>query len=124
MFSHLRLKSNVLEENDRKLLVEAGIRLFRRKDVSVTKRVNRWLLGKENAEGVFEITDKNEYVIPYIINAFKKILANEPTDLENSTNPLKIIQNFFMEHSHLIDRTVNFIAVDLLRYIFNYNSGY
>lgn len=53
MFTHLRPRSNVMEENDRKLLVEAGIRLFRRKDVSVTKRVNRWLLGKENADGVF-----------------------------------------------------------------------
>lgn len=29
-----------------------------------------------------------------------------------------------MEHSHLIPRTINFIAVDLLRYIFNYNEGY
>lgn len=53
MFTHLRLKSDVLSENDRKILVEAGIRLFRRKDVSVTKRVNRWLLGKENEDGVF-----------------------------------------------------------------------
>lgn len=53
MFTHLRLKSDVFSENDRKILVEAGIRHFRRKDVSVTKRVNRWLLGKENEDGVF-----------------------------------------------------------------------
>ena len=29
-----------------------------------------------------------------------------------------------MEHPHLIERTVNFISVDLLRYIFNYSTGY
>ena len=31
MFSHLRLKSNVLDEHDKKLLVEAAVRLFRKK---------------------------------------------------------------------------------------------
>ena len=31
MFSHLRLKSNVLSEGDKRVLVEAMIRLFRKK---------------------------------------------------------------------------------------------
>ena len=64
MFTHLRLKSDVLSENDRKILVEAGIRLFRRKDVSVTKRVNRWLLGKENEDGVFRSHKKINSSLP------------------------------------------------------------
>lgn len=59
MFSHLRLKSDVLDENDRHVLVEAGIRLFKKKEVSITKRVNRWMFGKENEEGVYEITERN-----------------------------------------------------------------
>ena len=48
MFSHLRLKSDVLDEQDKKILTEAIIRLFRKKEMSVIKRVDRWLLGREN----------------------------------------------------------------------------
>lgn len=102
MFTHLRLKSNILDQNDRKLLVEASIRLFKKKEVSVIKRVNRWLLGKENLDNVFEINEKNQFVLTYIINAFQKILATEPTSIEDAAIPLKIVQNFFMEHSHLL----------------------
>ena len=55
MFTHLRMKSDVLDEDDKRLLVEAMIRLFKKKEISTTKRVNRWLFGKENEE--------NEYLI-------------------------------------------------------------
>lgn len=59
MFTHLRLKSEVFDQKDRQILVEAVMRLFKRKQVSITRRINRWLLGKENDEGVYEITEKN-----------------------------------------------------------------
>ena len=53
MFSHLRLKSNILDESDKIILVEAVVRLFKKKEISIMKRVNRWLLGKENEENVY-----------------------------------------------------------------------
>ena len=49
------------------MLVESLLRLFQRKDISITKRVNRWLFGKEDEENRFVITDKNEFVVHYII---------------------------------------------------------
>lgn len=102
MFSHLRLKSDILNENDKKLLVEAVLRLFRKKEISITKRVNRWLFGKENEENNFVITHKNEMVIPFVIESLKKIFEQEPVDEETSILPLKIIQNFYMDHSDLV----------------------
>jgi hypothetical protein len=59
MFTHLRMKSEVLDDEDRKVLVEAMMRQFRRKEISITKRVNRWLLGKENEDNEYVITEKN-----------------------------------------------------------------
>lgn len=48
MFTHLRIKSELLTEDDRKVLVEALLRLFKKKEISITKRVNRWIFGKED----------------------------------------------------------------------------
>jgi hypothetical protein len=48
MFTHLRLKSEVLDEEDKKLLTEAMIRLFRKNEMSIIKRVDGWLFGREN----------------------------------------------------------------------------
>jgi hypothetical protein len=59
MFSHLRIKSDVLDENDRKLLVEAIVSLYKRKEISICKRANRWLFGKEDEENRYLITEKN-----------------------------------------------------------------
>jgi hypothetical protein len=55
MFSHLRIKSDLLTEDDRAVLVEALLRLFKKKEISITKRVNRWIFGKEDEE--------NRYII-------------------------------------------------------------
>ena len=51
---------------------------------------------------MYEITDKNRFIIPYIVKALQKVLNTEPTDEENSVFPLKVVQNFYMEHPHLL----------------------
>jgi hypothetical protein len=58
--------------------VEALLRLFYRKDISVSRRVNRWLFGKEDEEGRFNINEKNEFVIDYVIEALQRILDQPP----------------------------------------------
>ena len=60
-------------------MVEALLRLFHKKDSSLTKRANRWLFGKEDEENRYLITEKNEFVIEYIIKAFRQILGTVPT---------------------------------------------
>ena len=59
MFTHLRIKSEYLGENEKEVLVEALLRLFKKKEISITKRVNRWLFGKEDEENRYLITEKN-----------------------------------------------------------------
>lgn len=61
-------------------------------------------------------------MIPYIIHAFKQILQTIPTQEDNCTLPLKILQNFYIEHPHLVEITLKQIAMNVLRYIFNFGS--
>lgn len=116
MFSHLRIKSDRLGESERGVLVEALLRLFRKKEISITKRVNRWLFGKEDEENRFLITEKNEFVVEYITAAFQRIMSTVPSDEENCTLPLKILQNFYIEHPHLVEATLAQISTHVLRY--------
>jgi hypothetical protein len=102
--------------------VEALLRLYKKKEISITKRVNRWIFGKEDEENRYTINEKNEFVIPYLIHAFKQILQTIPTQEDNCTLPLKILQNFYIEHPHLVEVTLKQIAMYVLRYIFNFGS--
>lgn len=63
-------------------------------------------------------------MLAYVVHALKKILETEPKDVETSIVPLKIIQNFYMDHPNLIDLTIKEISVHILRYIFNYSTGF
>ena len=45
-----------------------------------------------------------------------------PTDIEDCTYPLRVLQNFYIEHPHLVVETLGEIALPLLRYIFNFGS--
>jgi hypothetical protein len=76
--------------------VEALLRLFKKKEISISKRVNRWIFGKEDEENRYTINEKNAFVIPYIIHAFRRILLTVPTSEDNCTLPLKILQNFYI----------------------------
>ena len=38
--------------------------------------------------------------------------------------PLKIVQNFYMEHEHLVSETLADLALPILRYIYKYHEGY
>lgn len=60
-------------------------------------------------------------VIPFVIESLKKIFENEPSDEESSILPLKIIQNFYMDHSDLVKETIHELSLHILRYIFNYS---
>lgn len=96
MYTHLRLKNRVFSEPDKKVLVEVVLNLYVKKELTITKRVNGWLFGKPDDENKYVITEKNEFVVGYIINGFQRILAREPTNETDCILPLKILQNFYM----------------------------
>jgi hypothetical protein len=70
MFSHLKLTSEFLNETDKLVLVEGSLMLLIRKDLSVTRRVNQWLFGKPDNENKYQLTEKNQFVIEYLVNGF------------------------------------------------------
>lgn len=123
MYSHLRLKNRVLSETDKKVLVEVVLNLYVKKELTITKRVNGWLFGRPDEENKYNITEKNEFVVGYIINGFQRILLREPTSENDSILPLKILQNFYMEHDHMVRATLSPITICIVRYIFNFGSG-
>lgn len=73
-----------------------------RKDLSVTRRVNNWLFGKPDMDNKYQLTEHNSFVIGYIVQAFNSTFQTTPTTLQNCTFPIKLLQNFFMEHDHMV----------------------
>lgn len=47
-----------------------------------------------------------------------------PKDLQDPSFPLKIVQNFYMEHEHLVSETLSDLSLPIIRYIYKYHEGY
>jgi len=123
MYSHLKVGDSLFSDQDRLILVEAVMYLMVKKDASITRRVNMWLFGKPDLENKYPITEANMKVLPFIMSAVKNIYAAPPTDSASGTRPLKILQNFFMEHEHLIENTLKELSHSILVYIYKYHEG-
>jgi hypothetical protein len=117
MYSHLKLTNQYLSEQDKKVLVEATLLLLIRKDISVTRRVNQWLFGKPDSENKYHIIETNRFVINYIIHGFLKIFSKVPIDTNSSTFPLKLLQNFYMEHEHMVEMLLPDVSFTVLNYV-------
>ena len=59
-----------------------------------------------------------------LLEALKRLFSRVPTNSYTATLPLKIMQNFYMEHEHLLEVTIPSLALPILRYIYKYQSGY
>ena len=56
-------------------------------------------------------------VLDYFKKATTTILAQTPKTIAQAALPLKVLQNFYMEHDHLVEPTLKEIIVPLLTYI-------
>lgn len=63
-------------------------------------------------------------VLPFIIQGFKNIFKMVPKGIQDPCFPLKIVQNFYMEHEHLVSETLSDLSLPILRYIYKYHEGY
>lgn len=123
LFTHLKLSNDYLSEQDKLVLVEAVTQLLIRKDLSVTRRVNQWLFGKPDLDNKYQITERNKYVIKYIVNGFTYVFKAVPTDLASATFPIKLFLNFYMEHDHMIELVLPELSFELLAYVHAYSQG-
>lgn len=78
------------------------------------------MFGKPDLENKYQITEANRLVIGYIIHAFNQILTSTPNDIYTATFPLKLLQNFFMEHEHMVELIMPSISIQLITYLKKY----
>lgn len=121
MNQHLRINHRILTKADQLVLVEGVLYLMIKKDVSVTRRVNVWLFGKPDMDNKYSITKNREFVVELLIEALKRVFSVEPLDKVMAQQPLKIMQNFYMEHEHLVELTLSPLAISIVSYVYTYN---
>ena len=73
---------------------------------------------------MYNITEKNQFVLNFIITAFKYIFETKPKSIAEATVPLKILQNFYMEHENLVETTLKELSLYIIKYIYTYHKGY
>jgi hypothetical protein len=57
LYTHLKLINEYFSLQDKKVIMEATLLLFIKKDISVTRRANQWLFGKPDQNNKYHITD-------------------------------------------------------------------
>ena len=123
LYSHFKLAGNLFNEQEKCILIEATLNLLIRKDLAITRRVYTWLFGPPDLENKYQITEKNEFVLRHLITAFQAIFQRVPLNSLQASLPLKVLQNFYMEHDHLVDKTLNKLSIPLLSYIQKYSTS-
>ncbi|EGR30936.1 n-terminal domain protein [Ichthyophthirius multifiliis] len=121
MCFHLKItQDDILDKNDKQILVEGVLQQFIQKNVSVIRRINMWLFGKPDRDNNYKINEeKNAFVIELIITGFCNIIQNEK---QNFSLPLKIILNFFIEHELIIQFTLQKLTIPIIQHIYQYNK--
>ena len=59
----------------------------------------------------------NRKVLDYLIIALRSLYSKTPSNSTEAALPLKVLQNFYMEHDHLVEATLKEVAIPLLTYI-------
>ena len=85
-----------------------------RKDLAITRRVYTWIFGPPDLENKYQIVEKNEFVLKYLIIAFPSIFQRVPQNSLEASLPLKVLHNFYMKHDHLVDKTLNEFSIPFL----------
>lgn len=63
-------------------------------------------------------------MLPFIIHGFRNIFKMVPKGAQDPSFPLKIVQNFYMEHEHLVSETLADLSLPILHYIYRYHEGH
>lgn len=108
--------NNILNEENKILLLISGLKLLVKNDYSTTRRLLMWLMGP-GQEDELEMGDPHiKYMIELLIKALKKIF--EPTSKnvtkENLNNGIKIVDQLFKQQVKLVDYILEFISIDMI----------
>mmetsp|Transcript_26437 Transcript_26437/g.23377 ORF Transcript_26437/g.23377 Transcript_26437/m.23377 type:complete len:239 (+) Transcript_26437:1335-2051(+) len=75
-------------------------------------------------ENKYQVTEKNEFIIDILVQAFTYIFEEVPTNALEAALPLKVLQNFYMEHDHLVESTLPRLAIPFLTYVSKYSQSH
>ena len=123
MYTHLNLFSDLLDNEDKFVLMKSVLKLLIRIELSLCRRIYTWMFGKPDQDNKYLITNQNRFVLNLIIESFKSIMDVEPQNNQQATLGLKIIQNFYMEHEHMLEDTLPFLSYSIIKYIQKYQSN-
>ena len=118
--AHVRLTDSLLLTEDNKVeLVEAMLHLLIKRDLSITRRIYLWFFGDADDDNSYVIDQTKRDILDYISMGFQRIFTSfEPDDIKTCSAPLKILQNFYMDHEKAVDQTIGSIALPIIRYIY------
>lgn len=115
----LRLDDNTLLDDGQKIkLIENMMFLLIERDPAVTRRMYEWFFGEADEDNNYTLEGK-EHVVRYIESAFKTIFETfKPEDPKSASSPLKMLQNFYMDHDRSIDLTIRGISLPIIKFIY------
>lgn len=118
--NYVKLTDNLLLDEEQKVeLIETMMTLLLRRDLSVTRRMYGWFFGEPDLDNNYVIDESRRNVLTYIEKAFEKIFNTYQTDdIKTCSAPLKILQNFYMDHEKAVGLTIGRISIPLIKFIY------
>eukprot|EP01022_Parablepharisma_sp_SALTPOND_P013010 TRINITY_DN1703_c0_g1_i1.p1 TRINITY_DN1703_c0_g1~~TRINITY_DN1703_c0_g1_i1.p1 ORF type:complete len:1281 (-),score=121.11 TRINITY_DN1703_c0_g1_i1:5341-9183(-) len=117
------LKSDILSQNEKVCIIEAGCHLLLKKNDSIIRRLYSWVLGHiKEKEGSDEfISVKNDVALKVFVKAMQNLFHS---NLKPATAPLQIVKTIFEDNEGFTERLLPEIASTMVRYLETYKAGY
>lgn len=127
--SHFNIfESEILTEESKLIIIQGCLLLFIKKENSTERRIDQWFFGVPDSDNKSMITEQNKAIIDYIVKAMKQILkqhldAEQSAVLESQRQvPLKILQNFYMNHDYVIEPTIGKLSYKLIQFMLKFRG--
>ncbi|EAR92823.2 dopey, amine-terminal domain protein (macronuclear) [Tetrahymena thermophila SB210] len=116
--SHFPIEEDILSDTDKQLLVQQCLYQFHLNEFTVMRKINIWLFGPPDNDNKFSVQDDERGI--KLLKFIKKSIVNLfSLPLIDKNIPLKVLQNFYREHDHLIELTLDEIAFEMIKFMFN-----
>ncbi|KAL4472004.1 hypothetical protein ABPG72_018506 [Tetrahymena utriculariae] len=115
--SHFPIEEDILSDTDKQLLVQQCLFQFHLNEYTVMRKINIWLFGPPDVDNKFSVQNDEKGI--KLLKFIKKSIVNLFSLPSSDKNiPLKILQNFYREHDHLIELTLDEIAFEMMKFMF------
>lgn len=116
---YLPLNSDAYLSKDEKLaIVEGAVKLQEKKDISINRRVYKWLFGGD-VDNEIVINDENKDNFELYIQAINLLFTEKINSKSDILLPFKIIMNIFIEHDELTEPILNKITTPLILFCYD-----